>query len=211
LEGRNEEVLTAGVPGAETNADVPTYEELLGGENGGYFVNEYDYDYYVNERKEQVERSDVVIESIGVSVVIFSDILTEADRVELLSLVARTANVPEDNVFIMMREYEAAPAPPTAIEYLRTNWWIAAAIGAGILIAAIIIAVILVRRRQKKTMEEFERAAQEEEEARMRAEVEIPVPEETAQQKLSRQIKGFADEHPEIAAQLIRSWLKGDE
>ncbi|MDR1069312.1 MAG: hypothetical protein LBL37_00780 [Gracilibacteraceae bacterium] len=211
LEGRNQEVLAAGAPGAETNADVPTYEELMNGEEGGYFVNKYDYDYYVNERKEQVERSDVVIESIGVSVVIFSDVLTEIDRVELTSLVARTANVPEDDVFIMMREYSSPPAPPSAVEYLRTNWWIAVAAAAIFLIVAVIIAVLVVRRRQRRTMEEFERAAQEEETARMRAETEIPIPEESQQQKLSRQIKSFADEHPEIAAQLIRSWMKGDE
>ncbi|MDR1603223.1 MAG: hypothetical protein LBS10_00255 [Gracilibacteraceae bacterium] len=211
LEGRNEEVLASGVPGAETNADVPTYEELLEGEGGGYFVNKYDYDYYVNERKEQVERSDVVIESIAVSVVIFSDVLSEIDRVELTSLVARTANVPEEDIFIMMRDFEAPPEPPGTIEYLRTNWWIAAAIAAALLILIALIVVFLLRRRQRKTMEEFERAAREEEESRLRAEVEIPVPEESQQQKLSRQIKGFADEHPEIAAQLIRSWLKGDE
>ncbi|MDR0434503.1 MAG: hypothetical protein LBH21_05495 [Gracilibacteraceae bacterium] len=211
LEGRNEELLAAGAPGAETNADIPTYEELMNGEGGGYFVNKYDYDYYVNERKEQVERSDVVIESIGVSVVIFSDTLTEIDRVELTSLVARTANVPEEDVFIMMREFESPPPPPSTMEYLRDNWWIAVAAAILLLAVAAVVIIIVIRRRQRRTMEEFEQAAREEEEARMRAETEIPVPEESQQQKLSRQIKSFADEHPEIAAQLIRSWLKGDE
>jgi flagellar M-ring protein FliF len=212
LEGANEELLASGVPGAETNADIPTYEELVDADGNGYFVNKYDYNYYVSEVKEQMERSDVVIESIGISVVIFSDVLTEMDQMEIQSLVARTANVQEEDVYVLLRSVEASPEQPTGVAYLRANWWILVALGALLLLIIIVIVVILLSKRRRKTMEDMEKAAQEEEMARQLGEItSIPIPEESQQQKLARQIKSFADEHPEIAAQLIRSWLKGDE
>lgn len=215
LEGTDNNILQYGIPGAETNADVTTYPQVNGEGAGNNFLNKYDYNYYVSERKEEIERKDIIIESIGVSVVITNPEILQQERARLTDLIAKAANVqPEDVVIYFANNQTSEPVSgATLIDTVTENKWILAAIAA-VLLLIIIVIILIVRHRKKKKQEEF--WAKQEEEALLaaaaREEAErIEVVEETPQQKLIQQVRDFADEHPEVAAQLIRTWLRGDE
>ena len=77
----------------------------------------------------------------------------------------------------------------------------------------IILAVILIRRRKKRRMEE-----EEELEDLLIPDVteEIRKPEilnlkNEKSRELRENVRDFADENPEISAQMIRNWLNGGE
>ena len=96
-------------------------------------------------------------------------------------------------------------------EILRANWWIVGLIALGVILLIVLIVVLLRRRSKKKKEEDFWAAQDAEAMATLQAQEEqVPPAEETPQQKISRQVREFVDEHPEVAAQLIRTWLKGD-
>lgn len=101
---------------------------------------------------------------------------------------------------------------------------IAAAIGLALFLILLIILLILSARRRKKREEE-ERAAEEE---RLRQEAEAAAALEglanadlgsadvmemqtDKSMELRQDIRQFADENPEIAAQLVRNWLRGGD
>lgn len=220
LEANDGSILGAGVPGAETNADVPNYPAVDGALEGQNFVNQYQYDYKVNEMLQEIQRGDVVLESLKVSVVIQSSVIDDSSIDDLTELVANTASVDPEDVFIYMQYTDDSfdtEEDSNIIEILRQNWWMIA-IAVVILLLIIIFIVILLRRKKQKRMAE-ELAAQEEE-ARLAAEaakgqlLDIQpelTEEETKQQQIMTQVREFAKEHPDVAAQIIRTWLKGDE
>lgn len=217
LESGDEAILQYGVPGAETNADVTTYPELENGEGENGFINKYDLKYYVNESKEEVKRQDVVIESITVSVVITNQDIPLSERDNLTELLAKAASVPVEDVVIYFadRQQDTNVAGLDIEDWLTQYRWVILGIAVALLIL-IIILVVLIKRRKRRREEEAARLEQELIDARLAAQKalepeKIQVVEETPQQKLIGQVKGFADEHPDVAAQLIRSWLKGDE
>ena len=102
--------------------------------------------------------------------------------------------------------------------------WVLIAAGAGLILFIILLTVILLLRRKK-------RKKQEEEEARRREEAEAllrvaglgldgEIPETGADvmdleleksMELRKDIRQFASDNPEIAAQMIRAWLKGGD
>lgn len=214
-------ILAAGVPGAETNADVPNYPELSGELDGNSFSNQYQYDYKVNETLQEIQRGDVVLESLKVSVVIQSEDIDDSELDNLLELVATTANVETDDVYIYLRSADDTmeEGTPTAfLEVLQQNWWVFI-IAAVVLLLLIILIVILLRKKRRR--EEAEEALAAQEEARLAAEAAKSLAkadqkpemteEETKQQQVLEQVRDFTKEHPDVAAQIIRSWLKGDE
>lgn len=213
LQGSNPDVLNGGIPGAETNADVTTYPMIDGEVSDNQFVNQYEYNYWVNEMKEEIQRREYKIESITVSVIINSPDIQQTERARLTDTIAIAANVPTENVVIYFANTQ--PVQETSggniQEILRANWWIVGLIALGVILLIVLIVVLLRRRSKKKKEEDFWAAQDAEAMATLQAQEEqVPPAEETPQQKISRQVREFVDEHPEVAAQLIRTWLKGD-
>lgn len=125
------------------------------------------------------------------------------------------------------------PTPPGTI--LGIPYWVFIAAGAGLLLFAIILTVILlVRRKKRKKKEAEEKAVEELLATAMPGEVEVgpdgePVPQPMLDEEgnpvaganvmdlhtersmeLRQSIRDFVDENMEVAALLIKSWLKED-
>ena len=153
--------------------------------------------------------------------------LTEADYL------ARKVSVLSTPFYVAPEQ----PAQPSGWEALGIPIWVPIAAGAGLLLFAVILTIILMlRRRKRKKQEEEERAVEEMLATTMPGQaVELgpdgqPLPPEVEldedgnpigganvmdlhterSMELRQSIRDFVDENMEVAALLIKSWLKED-
>ena len=108
--------------------------------------------------------------------------------------------------------------------------WVVYAAAAGLLLFILLLALILIaskKRKKKKEEEEAAAAAELEQEgeptlAEVLAEAGLPQAEPIGgadvmnihterSLELRKDIRQFADENPEVAAQMLKSWLKGED
>lgn len=228
-----------GVVGTAANSDIQTYVEDLqqaigDGDTAG---QSSERDNKINESHEQVEVVAGTITNIAIAVTINENANTAAN-VDLESLrnhVAVASGIggenPEQYVSVLLAPFlvdEPVPVDTMFSEDMIPYLIIAAA---GLLLLVILLIIILSvrRRRRKKKQEEEEReaAALEEQAA---AGIGI-TPEEAAaiaaaaptggadimemntekSMELRKTVRQFVQNNPEVAAQMIKTWLKGGE
>lgn len=227
-----------GVVGVEGNAD-DTYPTGDTDGSGSWSSSTISNTYLVDTYKEQVEKAGYDIEGLSISVVVYTDYLSEAERQELVSLVgnAGTVNpaVLEDVVtvtnFSKYTDPSTVPAA-TSPEYLfGLTFDQLILVGAIVLILILIILIVLaiVSGNAKKRRKEFERQiiehsglvtdGEEPVDTFTFSEADSPVEVpsltddqiETKEVVIRREISEFAKFSPEIVAQLLRSWMKEEE
>lgn len=233
-ESINQEVVrdgnaTGGVPGTETNADIPIYGNIQLNGNETQIVNQNDIDYLVDQIKEQTQIDAGMIDDLTVSVSINNK--GAADTVsneDLLKLVGNSAGIdPQkraDKISIVKGEFFDPNAGVTEEKPLdKKQILIIAAVAIALLIA--LIATLLIFIRSKKKKDKLKAAQIPKEES------PVVLPEELVQLiesdkndakdnliniknekslELRTNIREFAEQNPEISAQLLKSWLKGD-
>ncbi len=228
-----------GVVGTAANSDIQTYVEDLqqaigDGDTAG---QSSERDNKINESHEQVEVVAGTITNIAIAVTINENANTAAN-VDLESLrnhVAVASGIggenPEQYVSVLLAPFlvdEPVPVDTMFSEDMIPYLIIAAA---GLLLLVILLIIILSvrRRRRKKKQEEEEReAAALEEQAAARIGI---TPEEAAaiaaaaptggadimemntekSMELRKTVRQFVQNNPEVAAQMIKTWLKGGE
>lgn len=206
-----------GVPGTSTNADVTTYPTYSGNSETESSSTSDNIKYDVSYVKRLLERNGAYIEDLSVGVVIDKAIFEPGERDNLTELVAYAAGVPEDSVtvqgFLFYREAEEEPP----IEEFNQNI-LYFGIAGGVLLLLIIVVIILLVRRRKKMLEQMalEEAAKLEREKMVNAAFgdahdEEPQKLEIVEDSMRQEIKQFAMENPEIAAQMIKTWLRSEE
>ena len=150
--------------------------------------------------------------------------LTGAMRNELVSLVARSVNIDPEYIYVSsFGAPEEEPVPEPGTKYFwedMPTWMLIAAGGALLLIIVAIIVIFLVTRRKRKLRRLRKLAEEQEAEENKLLEIEeykrqlemlaksgIDVKDEA----VLNDVRTFAKEHPEVTANLIRSWLKESE
>lgn len=130
--------------------------------------------------------------------------IAAADRLEKITIV----NAP----FYEDKEDEDTKEVSNILKNIKDNLPVIA-VAAAIAAVVITLAVILIRRRRKRRLEE-----EEELEDLLIPDVteEIRKPEilnlkNERSRELRENVRDFADENPEISAQMIRNWLNGGE
>ncbi|MBE5976610.1 MAG: flagellar M-ring protein FliF [Paenibacillaceae bacterium] len=217
----------SGVAGSEANADIPQYN--AGGQNtdSAYASNSLNRKYLLNQIKEQGQVNPGSIENLTVSVVVngsdfgtlsIDDIrnlagnaagIAQADRAEKITAVAApfyTIEVPKE---------PDKPAEASTNGILINQWILIGAL-AGVLLLLLIIVLIVRRRRKKRALaEELEEDSQEDVPilpqmpSNEEHEIEILAPEEDRGAELRESVREFAEQNPEISAQLLKTWLNG--
>lgn len=228
-----------GVVGVEANAD-DTYPTGDTNGNGQWTENSVSNTYLVNTYKEQVEKEGYVIDGLSISAVIFTDYLPDTTRQDLVAAVGNAATVNPELIndvvsVISLNPYNpAVSAEGEAILFgLTLNQLLI--LGAILLAILIILIIVLasISSRNKKRRRSFEKtlleqhAPPEGEELvedfftigvgdqtitmadvpSLMAENEV----ETKEQVIRRELGDFARNSPEIVAQLLRNWIKGDD
>lgn len=226
-----------GVVGVETNAD-DTYPEGYTGENGQWTENSVSNTYLVNTYKEQIEGNGYVIDGLSISVVVFTDYLPDTVRQDLVAAVGNAATVnPElfNEVVSVMSLQPYDPVVDAAAETFLFGLTLDQLIILGAILLAILLILIIVlatiSSRNKKRRRSFEKTLLEQhappegeplvedfftigEQSVSPTEVPSLFSDnevETKEQVIRRELADFAKNSPEIVAQLLRNWVRGDE
>lgn len=218
-----------GVPGTDSNAEVPTYSQAKADGSETYYKQENNIDYLVNQLKEQVQIDSGSIKDISVSITINSESLGNISQRELKGLIGNAAGIEkanqDDKIAIVAAPFFGSKEAPVTTDTLgRNNWIIIGAIASGVfLIILVTILVIMSRRRKKKKLmgaadiplkpsispdaylKQMKQKQQED------AENKILNLSNEKGLELKNKVRELAGENPEISAQLIRNWLKGGE
>ncbi|MEA4973650.1 MAG: flagellar basal-body MS-ring/collar protein FliF [Candidatus Metalachnospira sp.] len=224
---------TGGVPGAETNADIPTYSQVASGNSDSYYKSQSTIDYLVNQLKEQSQIDAGSIEDMTVSVTINGKSTGDITEDQLKVLVGNAAgiakNLQGDKIAIVAAPFYENDSilPVSADTEGRNNWIIIGSIASGVLLIILVLIVLLVKRKKKKSakpvdmeLDALKKHSKKSQEAyvkemmqRKQEEKENQILNLTNERglELKNKVRTIADENPEISAQLIRSWLKGGE
>ena len=227
-----------GVVGVETNAD-DTYPTGNTNGNGAWTENSLSNTYRVETYKEQVEKAGYDIESLSIAVVVYTDYISEAQRQDLVKLVANAGSVNPDlaDSVVTVTNFAKFDANlgndvsvPVYLFGLTFNQLIV--VGAILLILLIVLIVVLIitsssAKNKRRKFEEQVLAASmaDAEEGREITDtfnigldgqpVEIPsLTNEATDTKdvvIRREITDFARNSPEIVAQLLKNWMKEEE
>lgn len=229
-----------GVPGTTTNSDLSEYVENGYNPTGNedVLVGDGEYDYDNSQTTTQKEYNGGTVIDCMVAVTINAQ-PNSVNTEDLVAHVARAAGIDvemqDDKVSVLAIPFYVQPAEPDTntggILAGVPDWVLYAAIaGLALFLLILIIVLVLVSRSKKKrrAMEEAIRAEQEAaaiaaaEQAALAGE-EAPEGEEPQtganimdvhterSMELRRDVRAFAENNPEVAAYMIKSWLKGDE
>lgn len=229
---RGEDETAGGTVGTETNADLPTYveEEITPDGTEKEISTEGQKDYLNNSSTVHEERVAGTITDCMVSVSINTDTAGNVDVNQIRTHVARAAGITDEQaetrISILPRSFytEGGNQNQNGLgdggEFqLPIPVEVAVAISAGLfllLVFTIVMMIVLHRRRKRKEREAALAAAA----AQQVIPMEIPMaePQEGADvmslqteksMELRKDVRQFADDNPEIAAQMIRTLLKG--
>lgn len=225
---RGEDDEAGGAVGTTTNADIPTYMETEAAVNGNetYIKNSGTEDMNVNTTKEQAEMNSGVVTDVMIAVTINQDTAGNVGTAQLISHIARAAGISvdqqADKINVLVAPFynpTTENIPSSILEGLQIPKW-ALYVAAGVLGLLLLLIVLLIIRAKKRKQAEALLLAQQEEEwaaeqaaAALEAEEQVDNVLEIKNEKsmeLKQDIRKFTEENPEIAAQMIRTWLRGE-
>ena len=212
-----------GVAGSESNADTPEYNADTDEETAEGLISESQTrDYLVNQVKEQGELDPGVLEDLTVSVSINGEGTAKISDNQLKDLIGNATGIAaadrrEKITIVTAPFYEAEEEGPlqevvSLADTIKDNFPVII-VAAVLALLLVIAAVILIRRRRRKRLRE-----EEEEENFLVADLvqeennpEILNLRNEKSRELRENVRDFAEENPEISAQMIRNWLNGGE
>ena len=226
IRGEDDEV--GGVIGTTTNADIPTYMETEGAVNGDetYIKNSGSEDMNVNTTKEQAELNSGVVTDVMIAVTINQDTAGNVGTAQLISHIARAAGISvdqqADKINVLVAPFynpTTETIPSSILQGLQIPKW-ALYVAAGVLgLLLLLIVLLIIRAKKRKKAEALLLAQQEEAWAAEQAAAAMAVEEQVdnvleikneKSMELKQDIRKFTEENPEIAAQMIRTWLRGE-
>ena len=220
---RGQDDTAGGVAGTETNSDLNTYvdEQLQANGDETLISSSEDKNYLVDQEIQQVEQQGGTIEDVMFSVTINRTTAGNVDVQSLTQHIARAAgispDVQDDKISIVVEPfYEEPGTSPIPLPDGASRQWILIAAAGGLVLFLLVLTLILVishkrrKRREAAAAQEF-------------LAPNVPLPEvqngpdisELRTEKsmqLRKDVRKFAENNPEIAAQMVKNWLKeGDE
>ncbi|MCR4926200.1 MAG: flagellar M-ring protein FliF [Clostridiales bacterium] len=220
-----------GVVGTETNSEATsttTYENVTDGSTI-YSASEKDYEYLVSQVKEQVQKEAANISNVTVAIVMDWPTMSDDTKATIQLSAANTAGTTVEKVSVLNTEFykEEVPQEENTDPFQGMLKWIIIAAAGALLIAIIVIVIIAVIKKSKKKKEEVALEDQMEtifgddgsvistgttgNTVSIEAISTLRETQSTEQEQLQKEIQEFAGENPEIAAHLIRQWLRGED
>lgn len=217
-----------GTVGGDSNAELPNYVEdqmeVDGTETEVGTSGQIDY---VNPTTETyIERTAGYITDCMVSVSINATTAGSPDIESLKLHVARAAGISDEyaasKISIYTGSFYVAPVEPEPEGPLPVDEWVLYAAAGGLLLFILLLTIIIsAARRKRRKKKEQEMLAAMQQQALEQMMNSVPEPEELSadvmnmknekSMELRKDIRKFADESPEIAAQVVRNLLRGGE
>lgn len=217
---------TGGVAGSETNADVSEYTNTTGNGTGTYRNQSQVREYLVNQIKEQGELDPGVLSDLTVAVSVNGNTLGNLTEAEAISLVGSATGIApaqqaQKITIVAAPFYEEAELPGDETSTL-TRYLPIAGGGLALLLLIALALILLLRRKKRRQEEEALLLAEEEEFIPVVEEGEEAEPEEWENpeilnlqsektRELREAVRQFANDNPELSAQMIKTWLNGGE
>lgn len=226
-----------GTVGTGTNSQLPTYpnlEDEMDG-NNPYAGQQIDREGVVDITKEQMEVLEGRMSDLRVIVTVNQNCENSGamtldalrDKVATLAGIGTTTDVATSRVHVSIAPFAVnTPAQdgPGGI-FLENSWVLYAAIGGLVLFLLLLVLVILLARRSRKRKLARQQALEEEmlaAEAAAEAAAVIAAAPPTGgadimevntekSMELRKTVRQFAQNNPEIAAQMVKAWLKGED
>ena len=228
-----------GTVGTSTNSNLPMYPNLEDALNGDadYAGSQTDRDIVVDTTREQMDVLEGRLSDLRVTVSVNAtstngNVMSVEELKEsvatLAGIGAESVETAQDKVFVTIKPfYEENPANPNGPGgfFLQNSWVLYAAIGGLVLFLVLLLVVILLARKSKKKKLARQRALEEEmaaAEAAAEAAAILAAAPPTGgadimevntekSMELRKSVRQFAQNNPEIAAQMVKAWLKGED
>lgn len=220
-----------GTAGTESNSEVPYYPGVTVDGTEVYFSSTDDIDYLVSQMMEQIESDSYVITDMSVSIAIDAPQLSAERVTEIKNLVGNIAGIAQidrdakiailSDQFIVEEITQPEPTPFDMELFLGFTLGDVILYGGIALLVILFIIIVLTsikKGKRKKQVREIEELARLTSDGTPDIGGELidytvaPIIERsTRESELRNQIGDFAKSNPAIAAQLIRTWLKGVE
>lgn len=168
-----------------------------------------------------MERVAGYITDVMVSVTINENVAGNTNAASLYPHVARAAGISaedeQDKISILIAPFNQGDTAP--VDELTPDsvpaWMLYAAIGGGVLFLLLLLVMFLIHRRRVKKRRKLEEeaaaaaAAQQPEQETQQAEIMDLETEKSME--LRQDVRKFAEDNPEIAAQMVKNWLREGE
>ena len=211
---------TGGVPGTETNAEIPTYPGVVVSGENIFFKDSSTINYLVSQLKEQIEHNPGTIDKLTVAVVINKANMRDGELEEVRELIAFSAGIGIENIALNnMAFYDSnQPSVPVTADPAENAIQLRDLLiygGAALVLIAILsfVIIFIVNKRKKKKKADVLEAAISSDSTKfswddIKEGIKV---QETQEHAIKKQLRDFTKSNPEIAAQLVRTWLKGDD
>lgn len=225
---RGDDGTVGGAVGNESNADISTYVENQTTANGNenYIKNKGETDYNVDTNKQQVERIAGVVSDLMVSVSINSAVSGSVNTTELVSHVGHAAgiapNEQADKISILLAPFynPDSGTVPSGNGLNLPQWVLFAGAGGVVLLILLLILLAVLRGKRKKAKQAKLAAMAGAMQASAPQVAEMVPPTDGADImtikteksiQLRQEIRKFAEDNPEMAAHMLKNWLRGGE
>ena len=218
---RGDEETVGGVVGTGTNADLNTYVEEQVQPNGDetYLGTSGEKDYLTDTTKTQVERVSGRVSDVMVAVTINSAVAGQVEADDLYPQIARAsgigADLQRDKISVLISPFYEEPVTPAPVVEGLPDWVLYAAIGGAALFLVLLILILIIARARKKRRQRLAaaQAAALAEQVQAAVQVEptgadIMEMQTEKSMELRKEVRKFAEENPEIAAQMVKNWLR---
>ena len=224
--------VVGGLVGSETNSDLPEYVEKEADPNGNEQSlggsGQVDYDNPFTET--QALYTAGYLEDCTVAVSINSAAVGAADTEKIRQHVARAAGIAgpvdaetgveylADKISVVSMDFYSPVAPPVLDAATVPMWVLVAAAGGLLLFIILLLVILMIRRRIKKKKAAIQSNELDEMlasagfmDAASQAGADVMSMQTEKSMELRKDIRQFANDNPEIAAQMVRGWLKGSD
>lgn len=212
------------IVGVEPNADG-TYPTSDGSETEeSWSESSSSTSYLVNTLKEQTEKQGYYVDRVSVSVMVYKDILSSQERTAIENVAKNAAGTQEEYVSVEnLPPYQERDDNDNDDELTPTNGMLSflgelslieiiLICGGIVLIIIIIVLIVAIRKHKRRKLEE--QLAEQEALLRAQEEAENEVKKlsenepETKEAAIRHEIEEFTKNSPEVAAQLLKNWLR---
>ncbi len=203
-----------GIAGTSSNSEIPTYPSSGVPGDSSYSSTDESTSYLVSQVISQFQKDGAKIESVSIGIAIDKAVFEPGEKDKVINLIAYSIGVEPDSIAVENFQFYSPVQDirvPDKDGIGKDKILLYAIIGGVAILILTVIAIILIRRRGKKNVE-LEAQVQANGEQMDDLFGEEPIPQITpVKDARMEQVKEFALSNPEIAAQMIRSWLKGDD
>ncbi len=208
-----------GIVGEEDNTDVPNYAYNNPTDDQGMTNYRREIDYYYGYIKRQIEKGDAELKSASVAVMVAENQMTPALQQELIQLISNAVSIDPTMVSVssFYSNADTQNNPVNIIEYIESlPLWVLIAAGALLLVLIMVIVIISIvggkkkkKRRQQEVQEERGEDVQEEIQKYKQELANAAAAKQDAKESaIVEEVREFANNNPEITANLLRSWMK---